>query len=294
MRSSNSPLWEVPYLPIDPADVGRTYEAVIRINSQSGKGGIAYLLEKDHGLSMPRRLQVEFSQVIQKITDETGKEISPSDIWETFQKTYLNTDGKIILEPEYDGITNLSKDNIILIKDEKFGNFNSSSKKLIFPKYSSVLKPIGKNYFKVNNNNLYGIIDANGEQILSGIYDDIRYLNDSFFILFKEKKYTLFDVLNSDNLIEFENYSFTGNESNNFILIQTKEGFGVFSVSDGEILMPVYNSIKTLDLDGAIYFLAKREISEANMVINLLVDEKGNIILNQALNLNDLSIISCD
>ena len=93
MRSSNSPLWEVPYLPIDPADVGRTYEAVIRINSQSGKGGIAYLLEKDHGLSMPRRLQVEFSQVIQRITDETGKEISPSDIWETFQKTYLNTNG---------------------------------------------------------------------------------------------------------------------------------------------------------------------------------------------------------
>ncbi len=93
MRSSNSPLWEVPYLPIDPADVGRTYEAVIRINSQSGKGGIAYLLEKDHGLSMPRRLQVEFSQVIQTITDETGKEISPSDIWETFQKTYLKTNG---------------------------------------------------------------------------------------------------------------------------------------------------------------------------------------------------------
>jgi len=93
MRSSNNPLWEVPYLPIDPADVGRTYEAVIRINSQSGKGGIAYLLEKDHGLSMPRRLQVEFSQVIQEITDSTGKEISPSDIWDTFQKTYLQKNG---------------------------------------------------------------------------------------------------------------------------------------------------------------------------------------------------------
>ena len=103
-------------------------------------------------------------------------------------------------------------------------------------------------------------------------------MNDSLFILIKEKKYTLFDVLNSDNLIEFENYSFTGDGSNNFILIQTEEGFGVFSVSDGEILMPVYNSIKTLDLDGTVYFLAKREISEANLIINLLVDEKGNII----------------
>ena len=93
MRNSNQELWEVPYLPIDPSDVGRSYEAVIRINSQSGKGGVAYLLEKDHGLSMPRRLQIEFSQVIQKIADESGKEISPSDIWDNFQETYLNSSG---------------------------------------------------------------------------------------------------------------------------------------------------------------------------------------------------------
>ena len=93
LRNSNQETWEVPYLPIDPKDVGRSYEAVIRINSQSGKGGVAYLLEKDHGLSMPRRLQIEFSQVIQKITDETGKEIYASDIWETFQETYFNENG---------------------------------------------------------------------------------------------------------------------------------------------------------------------------------------------------------
>ena len=94
LRNSNQELWEVPYLPIDPSDVGRSYEAVIRINSQSGKGGVAYLLEKDHGLSMPRRLQIEFSQVIQKIADESGKEISPSDIWDNFQETYLNSLGR--------------------------------------------------------------------------------------------------------------------------------------------------------------------------------------------------------
>ncbi len=93
LRNTNNETWEVPYLPIDPKDVGRSYEAVIRINSQSGKGGVAYLLEKDHGLSMPRRLQIEFSQVIQKITDETGKEISPSDIWDNFQRTYLKDAG---------------------------------------------------------------------------------------------------------------------------------------------------------------------------------------------------------
>lgn len=93
IRNSNRETWEVPYLPIDPQDVGRSYEAVIRINSQSGKGGVAYLLEKDHGLSMPRRLQIEFSQVIQKIADESGKEISPSNVWDNFQTTYLNESG---------------------------------------------------------------------------------------------------------------------------------------------------------------------------------------------------------
>ena len=89
LKQSNSPLWEVPYLPIDPADLGRSYEAVIRVNSQSGKGGVAYLLEQDYGLQLPRTLQVEFSNVIQGITDETGKELSAKDIWQAFEKEYL-------------------------------------------------------------------------------------------------------------------------------------------------------------------------------------------------------------
>ena len=93
MKETNNPLWEVPYLPIDPSDVGRTYEELVRVNSQSGKGGVAYILERDHGLSMPRRLQIEFSQIIQKIADETGKEISRLEIWEAFQETYFKTNG---------------------------------------------------------------------------------------------------------------------------------------------------------------------------------------------------------
>jgi 2-isopropylmalate synthase len=86
---SNSGLWEVPYLPIDPADIGRSYEAVIRVNSQSGKGGVAHLLLADHGLDLPRRLQIEFSQVIQRLADETGKEIPSAVIWQEFQREYL-------------------------------------------------------------------------------------------------------------------------------------------------------------------------------------------------------------
>ena len=89
LRSSNDPQWEVPYLPIDPSDLGRTYEAVVRINSQSGKGGVAFLLEKDHGVSLPRRLQISMSQKIQKIADETGKEISTSEIWEIFHTNFV-------------------------------------------------------------------------------------------------------------------------------------------------------------------------------------------------------------
>ena len=89
IKKSNDPKWEVPYLPIDPADLGRSYEAVVRINSQSGKGGVAFLLEKDHGVSLPRRLQISLSQKIQKLADKSGKEISSSQIWDIFEKNYL-------------------------------------------------------------------------------------------------------------------------------------------------------------------------------------------------------------
>lgn len=86
-------LWEVPYLPIDPRDLGRTYESVIRVNSQSGKGGIAYLLERDYDLVLPRRLQIEFSQVVQGVTDATGKELSSAEIWSLFESEYLKQRG---------------------------------------------------------------------------------------------------------------------------------------------------------------------------------------------------------
>ena len=89
MKKSNDPIWAVPYLPIDPADLGRSYEAVVRINSQSGKGGVAFLLEKDHGVSLPRRLQISMSQKIQKLADESGKEITSTEIWGIFQNHFL-------------------------------------------------------------------------------------------------------------------------------------------------------------------------------------------------------------
>ncbi|MBV9600468.1 MAG: 2-isopropylmalate synthase [Chloroflexi bacterium] len=81
--------WEVPYLPIDPKHVGRTYEAIIRINSQSGKGGVAYVMSAEHGLELPRRLQIEFSKTIQTIAEDSGTEITPDELWTAFRSVYM-------------------------------------------------------------------------------------------------------------------------------------------------------------------------------------------------------------
>ena len=108
MKQSNNPEWAVPYLPIDPADLGRSYEAVVRINSQSGKGGVAFLLEKDHGVSLPRRLQISMSQKIQELADETGKEISSSVIWKIFEENFLKPKNNF----SYQSHTSSTKDDV--------------------------------------------------------------------------------------------------------------------------------------------------------------------------------------
>jgi 2-isopropylmalate synthase len=93
--------WEAPYLPIDPHDVGRTYEAVIRVNSQSGKGGVAYVMKAEHKLDLPRRLQIEFSRIVQQHTDAEGGEISPETIWRIFTTEYLAVDTRLTLDSVY-------------------------------------------------------------------------------------------------------------------------------------------------------------------------------------------------
>ncbi|MEO9166999.1 MAG: 2-isopropylmalate synthase [Aestuariivirga sp.] len=94
MKASNALLWEVPYLPIDPMDLGRSYEAVVRINSQSGKGGIAYIMETEHGIELPRRLQIEFSKAVQAIADGEGVEVDAQHLWAAFESEYLEGNGK--------------------------------------------------------------------------------------------------------------------------------------------------------------------------------------------------------
>jgi 2-isopropylmalate synthase len=98
----NDDVWEVPYLPIDPADLGRSYEAVIRVNSQSGKGGVAWILEQDKGLKLPKRLQADFSKHVQALADETSRELNADDIWQLFQRTYLPYGGERFQLQAYD------------------------------------------------------------------------------------------------------------------------------------------------------------------------------------------------
>ena len=123
LEKSNKPEWEVPYLPIDPADLGRSYEAVVRINSQSGKGGIAFILEKDHGVSLPRRLQINLSEKVQKVADETGKEVMSRDIWKVFEKNYIAVTGQLelinyALSSSEDSSGNTSDQVEITLKDK--------------------------------------------------------------------------------------------------------------------------------------------------------------------------------
>ena len=124
LEKSNKPEWEVPYLPIDPADLGRSYEAVVRINSQSGKGGIAFILEKDHGVSLPRRLQINLSEKVQRVADDTGKEVMSRDIWKVFEKNYIAFEGRFelinyALSSTEDSGGNTSDQVEITLKDQK-------------------------------------------------------------------------------------------------------------------------------------------------------------------------------
>lgn len=117
-------IWDMPYLPIDPKDLGRTYEAVIRVNSQSGKGGMAYLLENGYGLELPRRLQIEFSQIVQRHMDEDGKELLASDLWRIFREEYqldriASPKQRALSESDGDGRTSVSLKAEITLNGQK-------------------------------------------------------------------------------------------------------------------------------------------------------------------------------
>lgn len=121
-------IWEVPYLPVDPKDLGRSYESVIRVNSQSGKGGIAYLLEEHYGVAMPRRMQVEFAAEVQRHLDDVGREVTASELWRIFRETYLAAESPAYVEHhlfesgEQQGIRLVTRDGGVETRREGTGN----------------------------------------------------------------------------------------------------------------------------------------------------------------------------
>ncbi|WP_267386800.1 2-isopropylmalate synthase [Sphingomonas sp. GC_Shp_3] len=126
-EAKNDPLWEVPYLPIDPADLGRSYEAVIRVNSQSGKGGVAWVIEQDKGLKLPKRLQADFSRHVQALADETSRELNAADIWGAFERTYLAKSGDRFVLGAYDETRGLGNERIFVGDIEVAGEHHSVS-----------------------------------------------------------------------------------------------------------------------------------------------------------------------
>ncbi|MBU8822266.1 2-isopropylmalate synthase [Mycolicibacterium goodii] len=126
-RKESETDWRVPYLPIDPADIGRTYDAVIRVNSQSGKGGIAYLLQTGYGLDLPRRMQIDFARHVQAHTDDSGEEVTAAELFELFEAVYSHTDGSVGLKDWHVGNTGDAQDiELTLIVDGATHTFRSA------------------------------------------------------------------------------------------------------------------------------------------------------------------------
>jgi len=117
----DSDMWDMPYLPIDPKDLGRNYDAVIRVNSQSGKGGISYLLETEYGLELPRRLQIEFSQVVQAVLDDSGKELTAAQLWRIFELEYRLADDAAAASVSRISITDQGEQGVLVHADARIG-----------------------------------------------------------------------------------------------------------------------------------------------------------------------------
>tara|TARA_B100000963_G_scaffold238020_1_gene208110 strand:+ start:6120 stop:8888 length:2769 start_codon:yes stop_codon:yes gene_type:complete len=208
------------------------------------------------------------------------------------KKGIIDKSGKIVLEPEYDGIIISNNTDIILIKDEKFGNYNISSNKIIKPKYKSILNPIGDNTYLVYDNN-YGLVDKEGNILLPIEYNNIEFFSDSTVLVEKESNFKIIDVYSQNLYHEFKSYKTLLNDNNKFIEVFTNTGKGIISNIYGMILKPNYDQIKVIDHDGVIFFNAIKEIKEAQLLVNLIIDKKGNIIVNQGINLHQNFGFNC-
>ena len=209
------------------------------------------------------------------------------------KKGIIDRSGKMILEPEYDGIITSNSTDIILIKDEKFGNYNISSNEIIQPKYKSILNPIGENLYLVYDGN-YGLLDKEGNGLLPIEYNNIEFWSDSTVLVEKGSAFKVIDVYSQKIYHEFNSYKTLQNGDQKIIQVLSDDGIGILSNVFGMILKPNYDEIRMIDYDKKIYFNGRQSIEEAKLLVNLLVDDQGKIIINQALNLDMEANFSCE
>ena len=209
------------------------------------------------------------------------------------KKGVSNLMGEIILEPKYDGITNLDPNNLILIQGESFGNFCISESSVIEPIFLSIIKPFGKNQYLVENNEGKSLVKSNGDELISK-FQSIDYLNDSLVILSREGVRTIYSLISQNSILEFDSFEII-DDSLGIILIKLEDEYGLFSTDKGFILNLAYDQITDIiDSDGNRLFKAIQIIPDAELLVNIIVNSDGKIILNQGIELGLLDRINCD
>ena len=200
--------------------------------------------------------------------------------------------GEIVLEPIYDGITNLDKNNLILIKDEKFGNFNIPNRKLIDPNYSNIVSPFGESLYKVQEKNKISLINFSGEPVLSNL-ENIKYLNDTLSIISKNGISEIVSLKSKETIMELESYEII-DDSLGLIIVKKDDVYGLFSIESGILLKTAYDQINQIgNFDDRLIFKATQIINDARLLINIVLDSKGKIIINQGLDLSMRDELFC-
>ena len=208
------------------------------------------------------------------------------------KKGISNLKGEIVLEPQYDGLTNFDENNLILIQGEKFGNYSLSDGKIIAPNYPSIVRAFGESMYKVPGEVGVEVINSNSEILLSSS-DKIEYWNDSSTIVFKDGKIALYTLGSQEKILEFDSYKII-DDSLGIMMIESEGGYGLYSSKSGIILNLSYNQIQTLyDEKGNIYFKAIQLMPDAQLLVSIIINSEGNIVINQGLDMKLSAKLFC-
>ena len=200
------------------------------------------------------------------------------------KKGISNLRGEIVLEPQYDGLTNFDENNLILIKGEKFGNYSLSDGKIITPKYPSIVRAFGDSMYKVPGEEGVMITNSKDEILLSSS-DKVEYWNDSSAVVYKDDFIGLYTLGKEEKIIEFDFYKII-DESKGIMMIESEDGYGLYSSESGIILNSSYDQIQTLrDEEGNIYFKALQLMPDAQLLVSIIINYEGKIIINQGLDM---------